>query len=216
MGFNNIPEEDILLWNRFRTGDKDAYARLISLHYKNLFNYGSRFTTDYDFLKDCMQELFLSLWKNRLTINETEFVNYYLLKSLRRKLKQEADKNKKAAVRAFTFFQAEDETELSAESILILQEDGAEQVKRIRQLITRLSKRQQEVIYLRFYSDAGIPEIAEIMHINQQSVHNLLHDALKQLRRFSIEANNVTLQESLFILLPLLPQIFLKISEKIQ
>lgn len=94
MGFNNIPEEDILLWNRFRTGDKDAYARLISLHYKNLFNYGSRFTTDYDFLKDCMQELFLSLWKNRLTINETEFVNYYLLKSLRRKLKQEADKNK--------------------------------------------------------------------------------------------------------------------------
>lgn len=216
MGFNHLPKDDLLLWKRFRTGDKEAYAQLVSRHYSNLYNYGSRFTTDEAFLKDCMQEMFLNLWKNRLTISETPMVNYYLLKSLRRKIKHENDRNKKSAAHAFNFFQAGEEMEQSIETALILREDGAEKVKRIRQLIKRLSKRQQEVIYLRFYSDAGIPEIAEIMHINQQSVYNLLHDALKQLRRFSAETNNVALQESLLILLPLLPQVFLKISEKVQ
>ncbi|HVX52403.1 MAG TPA: sigma-70 family RNA polymerase sigma factor [Chitinophagaceae bacterium] len=219
MGVINSPateDKSILLWNKFRKGDKEAFARLAALHYQPLFNYGSRFTTDFDFLKDCIQELFLSLWKNRLTVGETSFVKYYLFKSLRRKLKQEADKNKKAAIRAFSFFQSCEEAIVPVEHTLMLEEAQAEQVKLVRQLVARLSKRQQEVIYLRFYGDIEIEEIAEIMHLNRQSVYNLLHDALKELRRISIHTNYLQLQHCLMILLPSLPEFFLKISEKIQ
>jgi DNA-directed RNA polymerase specialized sigma24 family protein len=98
----------------------------------------------------------------------------------------------------------------------MLEEAQAEQVKLVRQLVARLSKRQQEVIYLRFYGDIEIEEIAEIMHLNRQSVYNLLHDALKELRRISIHTNYLQLQHCLMILLPSLPEFFLKISEKIQ
>jgi RNA polymerase sigma factor (sigma-70 family) len=55
----------------------------------------------------------------------------------------------------------------------------------MRQALSGLSKRQQEVIYLRFYVDADIDEIAEIMGLNRQSVYNLLHEGLKKLKKSS-------------------------------
>jgi RNA polymerase sigma factor (sigma-70 family) len=55
----------------------------------------------------------------------------------------------------------------------------------MRKVLANLSRRQQEVIYLRFYMDADTDEIAEIMSLNRQSVYNLLHDALRRLRKVS-------------------------------
>jgi RNA polymerase sigma factor (sigma-70 family) len=55
----------------------------------------------------------------------------------------------------------------------------------MRKVLASLSRRQQEVIYLRFYVDADLEEIAEIMSLNRQSVYNLLHDALKKLKKLS-------------------------------
>jgi RNA polymerase sigma factor (sigma-70 family) len=61
----------------------------------------------------------------------------------------------------------------------------AELARKMRQALAGLSRRQQEVIYLRFYVEADIEEIAEIMSLNRQSVYNLLHDALKKLKKSS-------------------------------
>ena len=72
------------LWIQLRKGDTGAYGSLVKLYYQDLFKYGSSFTRDEELVKDCMQDLFLSLWKNRETIRDTAFVKYYLLKSLRR------------------------------------------------------------------------------------------------------------------------------------
>ncbi len=73
----------------------------------------------------------------------------------------------------------------SAENKIIIEEELSELAAKMRQVLAGLSKRQQEVIYLRFYMDADIDEIAEIMSLHRQSVYNLLHDALKRLRRLS-------------------------------
>jgi RNA polymerase sigma factor (sigma-70 family) len=54
---------------------------------------------------------------------------------------------------------------------------------KIKQCISQLSKRQQEIIYLRFYLNASANDIADIMQLNRQSVYNLLHDALNKLRQ---------------------------------
>lgn len=203
-------DEDLLLWNKFRDGDKEAYAQIIQLHYQDLYNYGSRFTGDHDLLKDCMQDLFLLLWKNRLTINETSFVKYYLFKSLRRSLKEATDKNSRNSARAFSFFNGELSFVSSPENNKIIEEEHTELANKMRALIARLSKRQQEIIYLRFYGDADVAEIASIMNLNRQSVYNLLHDALKQLRKLSHQSYP-SLQVSILTLLPfLLPEIFLK------
>lgn len=174
-----------LLWARFREGDADAFGLIIKTFYQGLYNYGSRFTKNTELIKDCLQELFLILWKNRKTINNTASVKNYLLKSMRRKLYKEISNNKLSITYNESNFDAGFNIVLPVESNLILQEQLTELSYRVRNVVEKLSKRQQEIIYLRFYMDADIEQIAGIMSLNRQSVYNLLHDALKRFKVLS-------------------------------
>lgn len=175
-------EEAARLWNQFRAGKGEALGKLISHYYQDLYSYGSRFTTNEELLKDCIQEICLELWKNRRTISETDYVKFYLLKSLRRRLVKELQKKKPAQLDEGTLFYAGYDSELPRESLIIRDEQLKTLALKMRKLLNQLSRRQQEVIYLRFYMDADINEIAAIMSVSKQSVYNHLHDSLKRLK----------------------------------
>src|SRR5579872_6183589 len=178
-------DEDLFLWNEFRNGNADAFGELIRIHYQDLYNYGTRFTRDEELVKDCIQDLFLELWTNRVTISETSFVKYYLLKSLRRKLGRKIGRSRYTGSWEEIHFESLFSAAAPVETGIIRGEDLAELTRKMRQALAGLSKRQQEVIYLRYYVDADIEEIAEIMSVNRQSVYNLLHDSLKKLKKLS-------------------------------
>jgi RNA polymerase sigma factor (sigma-70 family) len=178
----NLLDENLQLWNEFRNGNADAFGELMRTHYPDLFNYGTRFTKDEELVKDCIQDLFLALWMNRLTISETSFVKYYLLKSLRHNLTRAINKSRQ---RPETHFQDLFNNAPPVENQLIREEHLADLAKKMRKVLAGLTRRQQEVIYLRFYMDADADEIAEIMSLSHQSVYNLLHDALRRLKKVS-------------------------------
>ena len=181
----NLLDEDLFLWNEFRSGNAEAFGALIRVHYPDLFQYGTRFTKDKELVKDCLQDLFLELWANRETISETSFVKYYLLKSLRRRLNKKIGRSRYTGSWEELHFESLFNGSPSIEVSIIREENLAELVRKMRQALAGLSKRQQEVIYLRFYLDADIDEIAEIMGLNRQSVYNLLHEGLKKLKKSS-------------------------------
>jgi RNA polymerase sigma factor (sigma-70 family) len=170
------------LWEQLRKGNAEAYGSLVKYYYQDLFKYGSSFTRDEELVKDCMQDLFLSLWKNRDTIRDTAFVKYYLLKSLRRLIARSLEKSKWFSKPVEPQFDGGFDNSLTADNILIRDEMLLEQSRRMREVLSRLSKRQQEVIYLRYYADAETADIADIMGISRQSVYNLLHDALNKMK----------------------------------
>jgi RNA polymerase sigma factor (sigma-70 family) len=198
MSVVNLLGEDLLLWNEYRSGNADAFGALIRVHYPDLFHYGTRFTRDSDLVKDCLQDLFLELWINRETISETSFVKYYLLKALRRKLTRRIGRSKYTGSWEELHFESFFNGTPSVEAGLIREEGLAELARKMRQALAGLSKRQQEAIYLRYYFDAEIDEIAEIMLVNRQSVYNHLHDALKKLKKSSGKPSKF------FLFLPLL------------
>jgi RNA polymerase sigma factor (sigma-70 family) len=181
----NLLGEDLFLWNEYRSGNAEAFGALIRVHYQDLFHYGTRFTKDEELVKDCLQDLFLELWINRETISETSFVKYYLLKALRRKLNRKIGRSRYTGSWEELHFESLFNGAPSVETSIIREEGMVELARKMRQALTGLSKRQQEVIYLRFYVDADIEDIAEIMSVNRQSVYNLLHDALKKLKKSS-------------------------------
>lgn len=197
----NFLDENLLLWNKFRNGDADAFGELMRIHYQDLFNYGSRIAKDEELAKDCIQDLFLTLWEKRLTINETSFVKYYLLKSLRRKIIKALDKGKYSARKNGFGLKMIFNSEDIIENETIRQENLSYLTYKMRKVLSNLSARQQEVIYFRFYMDADIEEIAEIMELNKQSVYNLLHGSLKKLRKLS--SKNAISPLQFFGLLPL-------------
>ncbi len=181
----NLLGEDLFLWNEYRSGNADAFGALVRVHYPDLFHYGTRFTRDADLVKDCIQDLFLELWINRETISETSFVKYYLLKALRRKLTRKIGRSRYTGSWEELHFESILNGTHSVETSIIREEGLAELARKMRHALAGLGKRQQEAIYLRYYFDADIDEIAEIMSVNRQSVYNLLHDALKKLKKLS-------------------------------
>lgn len=175
--FDNTSED---LWKQFLPGDHNALDAIVKKHYNLLYQYGCKFTRDTGLVKDCIQDLFLYLWQKRSSITETGSVEYYLMKSLRRRLERALSKTATLS-NGISHFEFAD-SEATPDNKIIQQEQSNALAGKVKKAITALSKRQQEIIYLRFYLNASPAEIADIIQLKPQSVYNLLHDALNKLR----------------------------------
>ncbi|GAB4044683.1 RNA polymerase sigma factor [Spirosoma litoris] len=176
----NVLDAD--LWNAFRGGDEVAFGQIAQRFYKSLFSYGVKFSKDREFVKDCLQDLFMELWYKRETLGDTEFVKFYLLKSLRRKIYKESLKHQWLTSEDELDFDADDLGELSIEQQIIDGETHAIQLQQLTHHLTSLTKRQQEIIYLKFYENLDNESIAQVMSITRQAVANLLYRTLQELK----------------------------------
>ncbi len=150
-----------------------------------MLNYGTKFLPDAEAVEDCIQELFLSLWQNRATLGETDHIKPYLLKATRRKVIRQATQQKRRLVGLLPAEYAF-EVALSAEQALVLAETDAEKVAKLQALLQALPPRQKEILYLLFYQDLGYAEIGQIMSLSYQSARNLVHRALKLLKKAAL------------------------------
>jgi RNA polymerase sigma factor (sigma-70 family) len=170
---------DSTLWGQLRGGDKTALERIYRDHCAVLLKYGRKFSSDSQMVEDCLQDLFVELWKNREGLSNTDSIRKYLLVALRRKI-----------IRALSSLrissQEPEEHHFSAvfdiEGQWIIEEDDEERRKQLQKALNSLSKRQQEVLYLKFFMDMDYAQISEIMELNYQSARNLAHRALEALR----------------------------------
>ncbi|RIV19426.1 sigma-70 family RNA polymerase sigma factor [Fibrisoma montanum] len=172
---------DQTLWQSFREGEKQALGQLLERYYRVLKHYGLKFMVEETVVEDCIQELFLQLWQNREQINDTESVKHYLLKALRHHVLQYIRLQKRLNYEELDWDSALPE-EPDSETLLIQQESLERLVKTIRDQLASLPNREREALYLRFYENLSIPEIAEVMNVNRQSVSNFLQKALTKLR----------------------------------
>jgi RNA polymerase sigma factor (sigma-70 family) len=173
----NTAKEDILLWESFRKGDREAFATLFRNNYELLFRYGGKFTSNSSQLEDSIQELFVELWQAK-SRNAVVSVRAYLLKSLKYKLLKTYRQSRitlSAGDNDGTF-------EFSHEHFLVAGEEEAERKRLVLQALEQLSDRQKEIIYLKFYQDLSYEEVSEIMSINYQAARNLLYQAIKSLK----------------------------------
>jgi RNA polymerase sigma factor (sigma-70 family) len=71
---------------------------------------------------------------------------------------------------------------LSIEQIIIEKQANEEKVQKLRKTLGLLSKKQKEIIYLKYYHHLDHTQIAELMNVSRQTVYNLLHETLHKLR----------------------------------
>lgn len=181
---------DQQLWAGVRNADKQSYSNLVGRYTNLLFRYGIRFVNDEDFIKDCVQDVFLSLWNCRNTINDTASVKSYLFKSLRMRVFRERAKWSNDALDDDYDFEAD----FSVEDKLIEEQTSSEIHFKISAALNKLPRRQKEILYLRFYEEMDHDRIAQVMGLNKQSVYNLLHEAVLGMRK-------VWFSETIFALL---------------
>lgn len=171
-------------WEAVLQEDTRAYAHIHSHLHPVLFRYALAMLGDESLAEDAVQEVFIRVWYRKKETGSLRNVRAFFFIALRRQAL-----NQLRGIRPMQILPGEEpDIEFSPEDIIIAAEQQTEQQLKLSQYLNQLPKRQKEVIYLRFYEELSYPEIAEIMKVNYQSVINLAHKAIAQLRNLMGQA----------------------------
>jgi len=179
---NNDTQVEALWLQRLQQNDEQALAAIMRKYFNALYNYGARFTSDDALIKDCIQEVFISLWQRRENAASILSPRYYLLRAVKNKVLKSLHQQKGRTGSLelnedYDFLQ-----EFSVEKLIIDKQMSEEQATTLRKTLAQLSKRQHELIYLKFYQHLDHAQIAGLMNLSRQSVYNLLHETIQKLR----------------------------------
>ena len=139
-----------------------------------------RFTSNRETVRDTLQELFIKLYKNRKNLSTTDHIKFYLFCAFRHQLQNELAK----VIPSVDITECETTFTLDQSALdqLIYDEKELNRQKKLNQLLNDLPVRQKMVIQYRFIEGLKYEEIAQLMDMNYQSVHNLLQRALNKIR----------------------------------
>lgn len=172
--------QDIDCWKAFTEGNREALGQLFSRYYSDLFRYGNKICPEVEILEDCIQELFIELWRSK---NPPPSISLkaYLLKAIKYKLLKALQKRTRTRLQAdlpenMLF-------EISHETFIIDKQEHAEKTGKVLRALEQLSARQKEIIYLKFYQNLNYEEVSDIMNINYQVARNLLSQAIKTMKK---------------------------------
>ncbi|MDR1403718.1 MAG: sigma-70 family RNA polymerase sigma factor [Tannerellaceae bacterium] len=169
-------EKDV--WQRFIKNDEKAFAALFEQNSDKLYNYGLKFTADEETLKDCIQDLFIKLYKNRHSLPELENPQFYLFRSFKNLLIDAMQQQQRMV------YLPPQEIPFHIKFICGNQEEDVDDgiKEKFEKVINMLSDRQKEVIYLRYQANLSYDEISRLLGINYQSVRNLVHRSIEKIR----------------------------------
>lgn len=179
----NSNQTDVQYWVQLKEGSEFALSKLVKKYFNILQNYAYKFNQDRDFIKDCVQEVFIEIWQRRDRINVPDSVKAYLMGSVRSKVFREISRQKINSSDAEIDLENNHLLlENSIEALLIEEESVSELERKMKDSLEKLPQRQREVLYLQYYQNLSRDEIAQIMDINTQSVSNLTQRAYKALK----------------------------------
>lgn len=180
--FKNERYEEILYWQQLKDGDRRGLEGLYTKFSRELFRYGMAVESDRNLIKDCIQELFIDLWKYRKTLKYTDNVKVYLCKSLSNRIFRELHLEKRRREQNPLDIH---ESLYGLDRQQIWEEDNPldEQKNRLRTALVNLPVRQRKIIQLVFFEKLSSEEVSEKMGIGVQSVYTLTWKAITRLKQ---------------------------------
>lgn len=183
-----MPADDSITDNeslaRMASGDYSAFTTLYDQYAEPLTTYGLKFTNDVNTVRDCLHDVFVSLWSRRETLLITTSFKGYLFKSIRTAILQKTNKSRKLRHLTEDNEEAYDfHLSLSPEETFIDSENSRQLYENIQSLLTRLTPKQKEVIYLRYYHDLSFEEIAGQLDLSVKACYKLMNRAMTELRQ---------------------------------
>jgi len=170
-------------WRQLRNGEMKGLELIYDAFMEDMYQYGMGINPNSNFVKDCIQDVFVSLWKYRSNLKDTENIKAYLYRSLSNKIHREISQD-------LPIFHSQ-AIELSERLFLIdpfeqdwIREQGHEQTrKKLAVAMDKLPPRQKEAIHLLFFEGLPYEEVSTIMNVHIKSVYTLAWKALTLLRK---------------------------------
>ncbi len=175
--------EDKSLIVAIRSGDYDAFTLLYNKYIQPLTQYGLKFIADLPAVEDCLHDVFVWLWANRQKLDMHTSVKSYLFKAVRTTMLHWLQKQNR-----LRGLNADDETgyafelQLTPETLVLHNENQRQLRQQIEKVLSTLTAKQKEVIYLRYYEGLNFEEIARNMNLSVKACYKLMGRAITILR----------------------------------
>jgi RNA polymerase sigma-70 factor (ECF subfamily) len=171
-------------WQLSLDNDTAAFGSIHAVLFDGLYNYAAKLLNDDALVDDAIQELFVKIWSKRNSIGRIEKIKPYFYTVLRRQVLNQLRDLKLKNLKISLLSQPD--IEFSQEEILIQKEDMAGMKEKIASLLNTLPARQREILYLYYFDNMSLSQIAGVMGINHQSAMNLKQRALQKMRSENI------------------------------
>ncbi|MFL5744592.1 MAG: RNA polymerase sigma factor [Niastella sp.] len=176
-------QEDKSLIVAIRSGDYDAFTLLYNKYIQPLTQYGLKFITDLPAVEDCLHDVFVWLWANRQRLDLHTSVKSYLFKAVRTTMMHWLQKQNRLRglnpgdEQGYLF-----ELQLTPETRVLHNENQRQVRQQIESVLSTLTAKQKEVIYLRYYEGLNFEEIARNMNLTVKACYKLMGRAISILR----------------------------------
>lgn len=172
--------KDLEIWENFKAGDRSALSYVYFQYFHSMFQYGIKFKDDPEFIKDCIQDVFIKLIQSGEKLSPTDNIRFYLFRALKNTIYKEIDKRKK--IEFVEFVTLKFDAPFSLEEELAEKENSTNKEIALLKALNELSERQREIIYLRYECAMEYDQISEIMGLKYDSARKLLFRAIKSLK----------------------------------
>ncbi len=179
-------QKDRQLWAALQKGKEEALSDLFLAYADSLYNYGYMLCRNKELVEDCLQDLFLELWKKRKNLSDVQRIQPYLMIALRHRIQDACRKKKKTAplhVEPHTLEKFGATSSIEEDWVALERE--SQQDKLITQALAILPDRMRQAVYLRYFGGFEYADIADIMDIRPQVAVNMVYRATKKLRAYS-------------------------------
>ncbi|HEY0610689.1 MAG TPA: sigma-70 family RNA polymerase sigma factor [Chitinophaga sp.] len=177
------PYEDQYLVQQIRSGDYTAFTQLYNKYAPALTQYGLKFNAGLPVIEDSLHDVFVWVWANRHKLEVHHSIKSYLFKSVRTSILHALEKTNK-----FRSLEQEEENnyhfelELSPEGLALQNENQRLVREQVAKLLNRLTAKQKEVIYLRYYEGLCFEDIAANMNLSVKACYKIMGRAITTLR----------------------------------
>jgi len=184
----NTAHEDLSLMQRMQSGDYDAFTLLYNKYSRPLAQYGLKFINDRCTIEDCLHDVFVWLWTNRRKLNIQYAVKSYLFKAVRTSILHRIQKqNKVHSLQPQKEHEYQFDWQLTPEAQVLHNEQQRLVRQQIEQVLHKLTAKQKEVIYLRYYEGLRFEAIAQNMNLSVKACYKLIGRALATMREHILD-----------------------------
>ncbi len=176
-------ENDLRTWQNFRSGNKSAFQEIYFDHYRFLYNYCRKYTSDSALVEDIIQDLFITLLVKKDNLSDTDNIRFYLFSSIRRRLFKTLNAREYKVTDLFDNSNPAFHFDEGVEPSYGEDEEQNRFKKMLIDSVNRLGERQKEIIYLKYFSGLNNKEIAEVLGVSYQTVRNTLCNSLSKIRK---------------------------------
>lgn len=170
-----------ILWSSFIEGNQDSFSKLYKSIYNKLYSYGRSLGMTDEQTRDIIQDLFVKLYTKPRLIKDASTIRSFLFISVKNAFINYINFKKK-----HVNYEHVDNFELSyyVENTKLEDEEDIKRIKdKVDEIISCLTPRQKEIIFLRFLQQMEYDEIARIMDMSEQAARNLTYRAMEKARK---------------------------------